>query len=150
MHVAQVTKRGFTIIELLVAIAIIGILATIMVISYTSIQQRARDSTRDSDITQLKVAIEKYHADNSQYPSVCTGDDTECAASSLASALGPYLKVVPHDPKNTADSTMDYRYIRGAATTDSYGIKVTYEAKTTCKTGKNINTSWWTSAVPSC
>lgn len=142
---------GFTIIELLVVMVVIGILVTIMIVSYTGIQQRSRDSQRDSDITQLKIAIEKYHADQSQYPDVCPGGDgSECAASNLATALAPYLKAVPHDPRNAADSATDYRYIRDDPTTDSYGLLVTYEAKTPCKAGQNIDSAWWTPAVPSC
>jgi type II secretion system protein G len=152
MHKAWATKNGFTIIELLVTIVIIGILATIMIISYSGIQQRSRDTDRANDITQLKIAIEKYHADQSQYPDVCSGGDgVECAASSLATVLTPtYLKVIPHDPRNTADSATDYRYIRGDPTTDSYGLLVTNEAKATCKTGQNVDPSWWGSTVPSC
>lgn len=151
MHKAQSSKRGFTIIELLVAIVIIGILATIMIVSYSGIQQRSRDSRRSSDVTQLKIAIQKYHADQSQYPGVCPGgDDAECAASSLATALSTYIKAIPHDPTNTADSATDYRYVRGPLTTDSYAILSSYEAKAPCKTGQNVNTIWWTTAVPTC
>ena len=143
--------KGFTIIELLVAIAVIGILVTITVVSYSGIQQRARDSERGSDITQLKIAIEKYHAEKSSFPDVCSGgNDTDCSVSSLAAALGPYLNTIPHDPRNDADSATDYRYIRGALETDSYALLVSYEAKDVCKTGQNIITSWWTAAIPTC
>lgn len=144
-------KKGFTIIELLVSIVVIGILVTIMIVSYTSIQQRSRDSKRTSDITLLSVAIEKFHSEKSQYPSACSGGDgVECAASSLTVLLAPYLATIPHDPKNTLDSATDYRYIRGASTTDSYGLLVNYEAKSVCKTGQNIITSWWSAAYLAC
>jgi general secretion pathway protein G len=150
MHKAWATKHGFTIIELLVTIVVIGILATIMIASYSGIQQRSRDSERASDTTQIRIAIEKYHADQSQYPSVCSADNVDCPASSLATLLGPYLKAVPHDPRNTADSATDYRYIRGDPTTDSYGVLVSYEAKAVCKMGQNIISTWWTVSVPNC
>jgi len=145
------SKNGFTIIELLVTIVVIGILATIMIISYTGIQQRSRDTDRQSDMTQLKIAIEKYRAEKSEYPNVCSGGDgVDCPVSSLTTALAPYLKNVPHDPRNVADSATDYRYIRGAPTTDSYGLYVSNEAKTSCKTGQNVDAAWWGPAVPSC
>jgi prepilin-type N-terminal cleavage/methylation domain-containing protein len=155
MQKAWAAKKGFTIIELLVCIVVIGILVTIMIVSYSGIQQRSRDSERGSDITTLKIAIEKYHSERGSYPDVCSGgDDTDCPASSLATALSPYLATIPHDPRNTADSATDYRYIRGAVTpsnyVDSYGIEINYEAKTTCKTGQNINAAWWGPAVPTC
>jgi type II secretion system protein G len=155
-------KRGFTIIELLVSIVVIGILVTIMIISYSGIQQRSRDSQRASDVTKIKIALEKYHADKGQYPAVCSGDDIDCPASTLAPILvTTYIANIPHDPRNTADSATDYRYIRGVVNpddatpgahdlSDSYGILVTYEAKPICKTGVNIDPSWWGSTVPSC
>jgi prepilin-type N-terminal cleavage/methylation domain-containing protein len=150
MHNKRALQKAFTIIELLVSIVVIGILVSIMLVSYGGIQQRSRDSDRASDITQLKIAIEKYHADTSTYPSVCSADNVECAASSLATALNPYIKTIPHDPSNVADSATDYRYIRGITTADSYGLLVNYEAKTDCKTGQNIDPTWWTNAIPSC
>ena len=157
MQNLQAKKQGFTIIELLVSIVVIGILSTIMIVSYTGIQQRSRDTDRASDMTQLKIAIEKYHSEKSMYPAVCSADDTECAASSLSSVLETeFIKSVPHDPRNTADSATDYRYIKGAVdpndplSADSYGILVTYEAKPVCKTGVNIKASWWSPTIPSC
>ena len=155
MQKAWAAKKGFTIIELLVAIVVIGILVTIMIVSYSGIQQRSRDSERGSDVTTLKIAIEKYHAEKGAYPDAC-GDETECPVSTLGPELSPYLATIPHDPRNTADSANDYRYIKGAVTAgdpnavDSYAIKITYEAKPTCKTGQNINTNWWSATIPSC
>lgn len=150
MKKAWAAKPGFTIVELTITIIVIGILATIMTVSYIGIQQRSRDGERDNEVTQLKIAIEKYHADTSVYPAVCASDNTECAISSLTSALLPYLAVIPHDPTNAVDSSSDYRYIRGATTTDSYGILVSYENRPVCKTGQNITSSWWTTLIPSC
>ncbi|MDB5160371.1 MAG: hypothetical protein JWO99_634 [Candidatus Saccharibacteria bacterium] len=156
MNKAWAAKKGFTIIELLVSIVVIGILVTIMIVSYGGIQQRSRDSERGSDTTQLKIAIEKYHSEKGQYPDVCSGgDDTDCPASTLATALAPYLSAIPHDPRNVADSATDYRYIRGSVNPptkdyDSYGLLVSYEAKAVCKTGQNIDTTWWGATIPSC
>jgi prepilin-type N-terminal cleavage/methylation domain-containing protein len=156
------TKKGFTIIELIVTIVVIGILVTIMIVSYNGIQQRSRDSQRTSDVTKLKIALEKYHADKGQYPAVCSADDVDCPADSLTSVLvSNYIALIPHDPINAIDSATDYRYIRGAVNpddstpgahdlSDSYGILVTYEAKAVCKTGVNINSAWWGSSIPTC
>lgn len=142
-------KKGFTIIELLVVIVVIGILVGITLVSYSGIQQRSRDSTRGSDITQLKIAIEKYHADNSQYPAIC-GDDAGCLMTSLATPLLPYLSAIPRDPQYVAMPGNDYAYVRGPLINDSYAIKVVYEAKAVCKTGQNVNINWWGTALPIC
>ena len=157
MKKAWAQKHGFTIVELLVTIVVIGILAGITIISYNGISQRSRDSRRDSDVSQLKIAIEKYHSENSTYPSVCSNDDQDCSVDALKTSLAPYLKSIPHDPRNTLNSNTDYRYVRGGIedpsdpnAVDSYGILITYESKTACKTGENIKAGWWGTSVPSC
>lgn len=149
MKKAWTMKRGFTVIELLVVIVVIGILTSITIVTYSSIQQRSRDSRRSSDITQLKIAIEKFHSDKSMYPASC-GDNIGCPISSLAVELSSYLKTIPHDPKNTLDTIGDYQYIRGAVTDDSYALQISYEAKAICKTGLNINVAWWSASVLTC
>jgi len=146
---ATKNKHGFTIVELLVVIVVIGILVGITIVSYGAIQQRARDSERSSDVTQLKIALEKYHADNGQYPAVCTVDNAACVISLLSGPLAPYLSNIPHDPKYSADSGSDYRYVRTPLSLDGYGIRVVYEAKPMCMTGQNVSAGWW-SSIPIC
>ncbi len=64
----QRIKSGFTLIELLVVITIIGILATWAVSIYTSQIQKARDSTRLTDVKALQWGIEQFYQDWSEYP----------------------------------------------------------------------------------
>lgn len=61
-------KNGFTLIELIVVIAVIGILATISVLTYSSIRAHARDSQRSSNVTILSESLEKYYDQNGEYP----------------------------------------------------------------------------------
>lgn len=55
--------RGFTLIELLITITVIGILAAIGTATYATAQQKARDSQRKSDLTQIKKAMELAKSD---------------------------------------------------------------------------------------
>jgi len=68
----QKTKLGFTLIELMVVITIIGILATGAVSVYTSQIQKARDSNRVTSIKTLQTAVEQSYSDLSEYPGVTT------------------------------------------------------------------------------
>lgn len=60
-------RNGFTIVELLVVIAVIGILATISIVAYSGVQARARDSLRKDDLATIKKAMLLYHMDHGDY-----------------------------------------------------------------------------------
>lgn len=60
--------RGFTIVELLIVIVVLGILAAITIVAYSGIQQRARDSQRQNDMSELTKVLELYYTDNGRYP----------------------------------------------------------------------------------
>ena len=61
-------SRGFTIVELLVVIVIIGILASVVVVAYNGISQRAQDASMQSDLAQAKKQIESFYTINGYYP----------------------------------------------------------------------------------
>ena len=65
----QIRKQsGFTIIELLIVIAIIGILATLVLTNFQGAQARGRDTVRRSDINSLYQKLEEYYNENNGYP----------------------------------------------------------------------------------
>lgn len=99
---------GFTIVELLIVIVIIGILAALVIVAYNGIQARARDTTRTTDMRNIRSALAAYNADNSAYP------PTNFAG--LATYLVPqYIKAIPVDSINAAQDgkAYIYYYIRG-------------------------------------
>ena len=95
-------KKGFTLIELLVVISIIGLLATIVMVSLNSARGKARDARRKGDLHQIQLALQMYYDANGQYPSV-TGWIHSCNSSwdTLQTALAPYISKLPKDPRNT-------------------------------------------------
>lgn len=91
------TTRGFTLIELLVVISIIGILASLMLVSYSGVQKQTRDSQRKSDLAQYRNGLENFAtANNSLYPSYTSA---ATAAGTLCPVLSPsYISGCPADP----------------------------------------------------
>ncbi len=65
----KTAKGGFTLLELLIVIAIIGILVAMGTVSYSTAQKKARDATRRGDMKAIQNALEQYYAANgNQYP----------------------------------------------------------------------------------
>jgi prepilin-type N-terminal cleavage/methylation domain-containing protein len=83
-----IKRKGFSLVELLIVIAIIGILVAIATVSYTTIQKRSRDSRRVSDLKAVQQAMEQYYANSqSSYPAsaTCSGLDTTYLPSGMPS-----------------------------------------------------------------
>ena len=68
----KIKQNGFTIIELLVVIVVIGILVSIITISYDSIQRDVRDNERAADIELITSALENYYNQRGKYPASAT------------------------------------------------------------------------------
>lgn len=99
------TKRAFTLIEMLVVISLIGILAALALVSFGNSQKQARDSQRKSELRQYQTALENYATKNGtlypSYTSSTSADTTLCTKLSLTTC--------PTDPKDV--SPYLYRYI---------------------------------------
>ncbi len=71
-------KKGFTLIELLVVIAVIGVLSSIVLVSLSGVRGKARDAIRQSDMSQIRKALEVYYTDHGHYPSTGSIKTTYC------------------------------------------------------------------------
>lgn len=61
-------QQGFTIVELLIVIVVIGILAALVITTFNGIQQKGRDTERQTDIKALHGQLEAYFAQTGHYP----------------------------------------------------------------------------------
>ncbi len=118
-------KHGFTLVELLVTIGIIGILATVTVVSVGSARAKARDAKRVSEVRAIQTALAVYENEKSKFP------DSGAAILILGSTQGSYsvlcdtdagfqtdktgcaayfMERVPGDPLSKPGSAYEYKY----------------------------------------
>lgn len=100
---------GFTLIELLVAISIIGILSSILLISFSNAQKQARNTQRKSDIRQYQNSLELYANRNNGFFPSRTGSSGE-SLSTIVCPTDLGLSSCPEDKRNSEDATHVYNY----------------------------------------
>jgi len=104
-------NKGFTVVEMLVIITIIGIISSVVLVSISSFRANARDVVRYSDLENVQLALHLYHDKNGSYPStggdwwtVCTNGldptarDTSGANGYIPNLAPAYTAVLPTDP----------------------------------------------------
>jgi len=64
----KVGCKGFTLVELMIVVAIIGILAAIAIPQFAAYRTRSYNTAASADIRNLKTSLEAYFADQQQYP----------------------------------------------------------------------------------
>lgn len=117
-------RYGFTLIELMVVIAIMGILIIMGISSYKSTQMKSRDTRRKNDLRQVASALELYYNDKGKYPDDdnaggmkgCGAAATElCAWGSIMKDTTPgketvYMVTLPDDPAGSRQYYYDYDF----------------------------------------
>ena len=79
-------QRGFTLIELIVVVTIIGILAGIALVNVRTAQTKAREAALKENLSQMRKAIDNFYADKQRYP------------ASLEELVPNYMRAIPKDP----------------------------------------------------
>jgi len=89
------TKKSFTLIEILVVATIIALLASGGAVVYTQLNRASRDAKRKADLEQIRAALEMYRSNNNQYYSGSFNNNCQ----SVTWLVG-YLSSLPNDPKS--------------------------------------------------
>lgn len=116
-------KKGFTLIEILVAITIIGIIIGLSAFGLSGSRESARDATRKSDLESIRSALELYRADCNSYP-----------PNSSVSVSSPIVGCPPINPNTYHSRVPDdpiaaRRYIYNRNSTTSYELCAALEGE---------------------
>ncbi|OGH17033.1 MAG: hypothetical protein A3C30_02160 [Candidatus Levybacteria bacterium RIFCSPHIGHO2_02_FULL_40_18] len=126
--------KGFTLMELLTAMGILGILASGLIIAINPVEQfkKNRDAQRKNDFAQLQRALETYYNDYGRYPPSSGSPNyrinaSDCGGSPCqwGGSFGPYMNKLPKDPV----STQTYRYVVSDSNGQSYRVYASLERK---------------------
>jgi general secretion pathway protein G len=103
------TLKGFTLVEILIVVIILGILAAIVIPQFTNASQNARESSLQSTLQTLRSQIELYklqHGDT--IPNLVTNWTAFTGTSTYAGqSFGPYMQAIPVNPMNNLNAVSD-------------------------------------------
>lgn len=114
-------QQGFTIVELLIVIVVIGILAALVITTFTGIQQKARNTERETDIKAVHGQVEAYYAQNGKYPTLANLNDGTPTTGFRAVNMKGLDQEALRDPRGTAGTFT----LVAAAAANSYAYTVT-------------------------
>jgi prepilin-type N-terminal cleavage/methylation domain-containing protein len=142
-------SRAFTLVELLVVIAVIGLLSTIAVVSLSTSRIKARDAKRIADLKQISTAVELYISANGHLPTYHSDYPTSWCTyiwhpsyPEFITDIAPFMPNVPTDPK-TPHQGSDY-FFRNFDGFGKYALCGNLEQDT----GKSYDYSSCTGSVP--
>lgn len=120
-------NQGFTIVELLIVIVVIGILALLVITTYSGIQAKARNSKRQTDIQSIQTQLEAFFSQNGYYPSLADLNSSSWLGTNMKS-LDQNALIDPSNPTNSKTLLA-----APAAKSYSYDVKQS-DGTTSCET----------------
>lgn len=108
MNKKIIEKLGFTLVEMLVVISIIGILSAVLAGGYVNSQRSARDATRKLNLKSISDALNTYYADFGEYPTTVTIETIIDSETELKKNDVIYIKKMP---KEKNESLKQIKYV---------------------------------------
>jgi len=109
-------EKGFTLIEVLIVVFIIGLLASVVLVGLGAFRARGRDARRIADLRSIQNALELYYGKSTSYP---TGKFVDMKQNLLDGDIG--VKNIPNDPLGGSYQygSNGQEYVLGAKLEDS-------------------------------
>jgi type II secretion system protein G len=128
-------NKGFTLVELLVVMAILGVLVTLVAGGFRTAQVRGRDGKRKSDLKEVANALEVFYSDHGEYPDA-NGDQIQACQYNPAAGSGDctwgvseftdgatvYFKTLPEDPVSSQSYVYRVNLIADNANNQKYQL----------------------------
>ena len=148
---------GFTLIELMITVAIVGILAAVAMPSYKNYIRRGQQPEAFNTLSDYRTKMEQYYQDNHNYG----GSATTCADNAAAASWNTFPKSLKYFkytcvPDTTAGDTTQQSYtitatgISGLVTGDIYTINQNGDRQTTVFRGGSVSAACWLSSTATC
>ena len=119
-------KKAFTLIELLIVMAVIAILIGIAIPAFRGMQDEARKTKAQGDVRVLKIAVESWFKNHDNaYPAASVAGTTSWQAT-LTGATPRILDAALYDPFSTVSNTTEYTYATDTALTSTAKYYVIY------------------------
>ena len=120
--------KGFTLVELLITVSIIGIMAALSLFALQNARVQGRDAQRKANLDSIRSAVELYRADCNTYPASMPAVGSAWTAP-VGCGGNTYMPIRPGDPLNP---TRTYRYTPGAGNLTYSICAALEEAPATC------------------
>jgi prepilin-type N-terminal cleavage/methylation domain-containing protein len=125
------SRRGFTLIEVLVVVSVIALMMTFLFLGFNDGRGQSRDAKRQADLRNLQTAVQAYRSEHGRYPAGCNGAGNwsgelggawDCGDGTNQYIVGHepginfaprYIRSIPSDPKRV-DANSGYAYLTNA------------------------------------
>jgi len=114
------SERGFTFIELIIVIAVLGILAGIAIPRITGVQDKARYATGEALLANMKTPLELYRQEKNTYPTMAETTNSDDLGNEIDKYIDNYSNLLP-------DSSDDWSFVKYESSDgDSYTLVITH------------------------
>lgn len=134
-------RRGFTLIELVIVIVILGILAGVAALSFTNVTKSSRDGVAKANLRAIKSALQMYQVEHGgKFPNITAKTDVSTLTG--AGSTPDLVKYLEKDLLTKPGDTYKYYINKGDATANPDGLDLTVEDGGNAVTGDDGSTAY--------